>query len=444
MYPGFESKYMNTKDTQNIQDFWAIGINYKKTDASLRGAFAVNNEQYDQLLAVAPEFGLNEFFILSTCNRTEIYGFATSPKQLTSLLCSVTAGDEATFNGISYTKNNRSAIEHLFNVAAGLDSQILGDYEILGQIKIAVKNAKSHGFIGPFMERLINSVLQASKAIKTHTALSGGTVSVSFAAVQYLREYFEGPNNTPAMRCPSSAHMMTIPTIDHYIATEQVKIEDKKIVLLGTGKIGKSTCRNLVDYLNTHNITLINRTEETAKCLANELGLKFAPIENLESELSNADIILVSTSAAEPVIVAEHLANKGSKLVIDFSIPCNVSAEAQQLSNVHFVDVDILSKIKDETLSQRKAEVPKAVAIINEIIGEFTEWYDLRKHVPVLKAVKSKLREIVIDPVLVESCQVDTLNDEKIQKVINSLAVKIRKNNTLGCHYIMAINEYIA
>ncbi len=435
---------MNTKDTQNIQDFWAIGINYKKTDASLRGAFAVNNEQYDQLLAIAPDYGLNEFFILSTCNRTEIYGFAASPKQLTSLLCRVTAGDEATFNSISYTKNNRSAIEHLFNVAAGLDSQILGDYEILGQIKIAVKNAKAQGFIGPFMERLINSVLQASKAIKTHTALSGGTVSVSFAAVQYLREYFEGPTNTPGMRCPSSAHMMTPATIEHYIAKNKINIEDKKIVLLGTGKIGKSTCRNLVDYLNTHNITLINRTEETAKNLANELGLKSATIENLEAEMADADIILVSTSAAEPVIVANHLANKGKKLVIDFSIPCNVSADAQKLNNVHFVDVDILSKIKDETLSQRKAEVPKAVAIINDIINEFTEWYDLRKHVPVLKAVKSKLREIIIDPVLVESCHVEKVNDEKIQKVINSLAIKIRKNNTFGCHYIMAINEYIA
>ena len=439
---------MNTKDTQNIQDFWAIGINYKKTDAAIRGSFAINNEQYEQLLSDAPCYGINEFFILSTCNRTEIYGFAAAPVQLKSLLCSITAGDEATFNNLCYVRNSKQAIEHLFNVAAGLDSQILGDYEILGQIKIAVKTAKTHGFIGPFMERLINSVLQASKAIKTHTALSGGTVSVSFAAVQYLREYFEGPTRTPGMKCPSSAHMMTPPTIDHYIATEKVNIDSKKILLVGTGKIGKSTCRNLVDYLNTHNITLINRTETTAKELATELGLRWAPIEALENELSNADIILVSTSSAEPVVLAKHLENQGKKLVIDFSIPCNTAPEAQQLSNVHFVDVDILSKIKDETLSQRKAEVPKAVAIIHSIIAEFIEWYDLRKHVPVLKAVKTKLREIVIDPVLIQSCsmpaETNTANDEKIQKVINSLAVKIRKNNTLGCHYIMAINEYIA
>ena len=146
--------------------------------------------------------------------------------------------------------------------------------------------------------------------------------------------------------------------------------------------------------------------------------------------------------------MANHLENKGRKLVIDFSIPCNTAQDAQKLPNVKFVDVDILSKIKDETLSQRKAEVPKAVAIINTIIAEFTEWYELRKHVPVLKTVKNKLKEIYIAPVLVGSCMFEAesniVNDDKIQKVISSLAVKIRKNNTLGCHFIQAINEYIA
>jgi glutamyl-tRNA reductase len=431
---------MSTKDTQNIHHFWVAGINYKKTDASLRGMFAINNEQYDHLLAVAPEYGLNEFFILSTCNRTEIYGFAEDVHQLTGLLCSTTTGDLETFNQISYTKNGKKAMEHLFHVGAGLDSQILGDYEILGQIKIAVKNAKTHGFIGPFMERLINSVLQASKAIKTHTALSGGTVSVSFAAVQYIREFFEGPTTTPKMRCPSTEHMMTPPTIDHYIKHSKINIENLKMVLLGTGKIGKTTCRNLVDYLHTHNITLINRTEETAMELAKELHLKSAPMSALSAEIANADIILVSTSASEPVILAKHLENNGHKLIIDFSIPCNVAADAQQLPNVKFVDVDTLSRIKDETLQQRKAEVPKAVTIINELIGEFMDWYSMRKHVPVLKEVKTTLKELELIPVVAGN----VCTEEKIQKVINSLAIKIRKNNTLGCHYIQAINEYIS
>jgi len=438
---------MNTKDTHIIQNFWAVGINYKKTDAALRGLYAINTEQYDYLLSIAPEYGLKEFFILSTCNRTEIYGFADDASQLTDLICTVTAGDKATFTHIAYVKNCDKAIEHLFHVAAGLDSQILGDYEILGQIKNAVKHAKTQGFIGPFMERLINSVLQASKAIKTHTALSGGTVSTAFAAVQYIREYFEGPTTTPKMKCPSTHKMMT-GNDSAYEGHGKMNIADKKIVLLGTGKIGRSACKNLVDYLNTHNITLINRTEETASTLASELGLKYAPITSLDEELRDADIILVSTNATEPVILKEHLEGRGEKLVIDFSIPCNVEVAAQTLPGIKFVDVDVLSKIKDETLNQRQAEVPKAMVIINELMGEFKQWYAMRKHVPVLKEVKNKLREIYIDPVILDKSHfcsgTNAENEEKIQKVISSLATKIRQKNTLGCHYIQAINEYIA
>jgi glutamyl-tRNA reductase len=320
----------------------------------------------------------------------------------------------------------------------------LGDYEILGQIKNAVKFAKSNGVIGAYMERLINSVIQASKAIKTHTALSGGTVSVSFAAVQYIREYFEGPTSTIKMRCPSTAHMMTSADTKPSL----VKVEHKKVVLLGTGKIGRSTCHNLVDYLNTNNITLINRTEETAKNLAEELKLKHSSIDNLDKELADADIILVSTSAQEPVILAKHLEGKGKKLVIDFSIPCNTAADAQQLPNVHFVDVDMLSKIKDETLMQRRGEVPKAIAIIAEHVNEFMDWYEMRKHVPVIREVKNKLKGIYIAPALLQSvsaCPVQHENaDEKIQKVINTLAYRMRRDFTPGCHYIQAINDYIA
>lgn len=425
---------MNTKYRQDIRHFWVTGINYKKTDAAARGMFAVSNEQYECLLSSAQQYGVNEFFILSTCNRTEIYGFTENVHQLISFLCSVTPGKTVQFTEAAYVKNGQHAITHLFHVGAGLDSQILGDYEILGQIKNAVKTAKAQGFIGQFTERLVNSVLQSSKAIKTHTALSGGTVSVSFAAVQYIREFFEGANMTPLMACPSSEHMMTTPTAEHYMHPGDVT--EKKIVLVGTGKIGRSTCRNLVDYLGTRNITLINRTEKAAVTLARELGVKHAPIESLETELQKADVVLVSVVSATPLILEKYLAGKGDKLVIDMSVPCTTEAAAQKLPNVKFVDVDVLSKIKDETLQARKSEIPKAVAIIEALIGEFIEWYHMRRHVPVLKEVKNKLKEINIGE--------DAGHDEKIQKVINSLAVNIRNNNTPGCHYIQAINDFIA
>jgi len=404
----------------DLSNFFVAGINYKKTDADLRGQYAINTDQYAKLLELAPQFGLSELFVISTCNRTEIYGFTENADKLCQLLCTQAQGSIEIFYDIAYIKNGPAAIQHLFDVAAGLDSQILGDYEIVGQLKQAVKFSKQHNFIGAYLDRLVNAVLQSSKLIKTNTGLSGGTVSVAFAAIQYIKE-----------RVPV--------------------ISGKKILLIGTGKIGRNTCKNLVDYLETNNITLINRTELKATELANELGLKHAAVEELPEQIHAADIILVASNADEPVILASHLVNAGNKIIIDFSIPFNVEKAAEELPNITLVNVDELSKIKDATLHKREAEVPAAMAIIKEQINEFFEWHAMRKNVPVLKAVKNKLyamhscemytsyfsRQISVTSVTVNA-------DDKIQKVVNGMAVKMRTQNQFGCHYIEAINEYIA
>jgi glutamyl-tRNA reductase len=409
---------MQGTSTKDIAKFYIAGINYKKTDAAIRGQFAVNNDQYATLLTLATEAGLTELFVLSTCNRTEIYGFAESADQLINLLCSQTEGTADTFKKLAYIKNGQTAIEHLFSVAAGIDSQILGDYEIVGQIKQAVKFSKSHGFTDSFMERLVNCVLQSSKAIKNQTQLSGGTVSVSFAAVQYIRE-------------------------------KVANIGGKKILLLGVGKIGTNTCKNLVDYLDADHITVMNRTHDKAIQLAAELGLHHAPIAELAAKIDESDVILVATNAVEPTIRKAHLEGRGQKVIIDLSVPFNVEQEAQELANVHLVNVDELAKLKDETLQMREAELPKAWMLIHEHITEFLEWHDMRKHVPIFKAVKIKLKEIQTFPLYIQLtpethlCQ--PMNaDEKIQRVINGMAFKMRQRNQRGCYYIEAINEFIA
>ena len=407
------------ENRRDISNFYIAGINYKKTDAAIRGQFAISNEQYEHLLAAAPQFGIKELFVISTCNRTEIYGFAENASALIQLLCSQSKSPAAIFESLAYIKNGGDAICHLFDVAAGLDSQILGDYEILGQIKQAVKFSKERNFIGAYLERLVNAVLQCSKEIKTNTDLSGGTVSVSFAAIQFIKENI-------------------------------TDIADKKILLVGTGKIGRNTCKNLVDYLETKKITLINRTEAKAATLASELGLEYAQSDDLVAEVKEADIILVATNAAEPVLLLQHLENSGNKLVIDLSIPYNVEIAAQHLPNVTLVNVDELSKIKDATLDKRRAEVPKAKAIISYHISEFLDWHEMRKNAPVLKAVKNKLKALHNCDLYItyssrysaESNQGDT--DVKIQKVINGMAVKMRTQNQRGCNYIEAINEFIA
>ncbi len=401
-----------------ISKFFVAGISYKKTDASVRGAFAISDEQYRSILESAPSFGLNELLILSTCNRTEIYGLAEDVSQLIQLLCSQVAGSSEQFSELAYIKKGTEAIEHLFFVGAGLDSQILGDYEIIGQLKRAAKLSKEQNFIHSFMERLVNAVIQSSKTIKNQTAISGGTVSVSFAAIQCIRKKITDFSN-------------------------------RKILLLGTGKIGRNTCKNMVDYLETHQITLINRSPEKARRLATELNVKYAMIDELQAHIHASDIILVATNASEPTISYTDLVNTGNKLIIDLSIPYNVDPSAATLDNITLVNVDELSKLKDETLQKREAEVPKAKQIIAEHLDAFIEWCEMRKHVPVLKAVKIKLGEIHSSPLF--SSPTYTIqpaagveSEEKIQRVINGMAHKMRRHNQQGCHFIEAIHEFIS
>jgi glutamyl-tRNA reductase len=407
---------MHSANTIDITQFFVIGINYKKTDAAIRGQFAVNDEQYTAIISKAKTIGLHELFILSTCNRTEMYGFAGNAGQLIDLLCEQTEGPRETFEQLAYIKNGQQAILHLFNVGAGLDSQILGDYEIVGQIKHAAKFAKKHHSIGAFTERLVNAVLQSSKVIKNQTGLSGGTVSVSFAAVQFIRQKIKN-------------------------------IREKKILLLGTGKIGRSMSKNLVDYLHAKNITLINRTEDKAVQLATELELRHAPVKDLQFHIQQSDIILVATNSTEPAILASDLQSQGEKLIIDLSIPCNVEQKAGLLPNVTLVNVDQLSKLKDETLQKREAEIPAVKAIIREQFDSFMQWHELRRHVPALKAVKLKLQEMHTNPFYLQQFYSVTIKNDNhhhsIQKVLNGMALKMRRQNQFGCYYIEAINEFL-
>ena len=393
--------------------FFIAGINYKKTDAVVRGNYAINPEQYAIILQHAKAKGVNELFVLSTCNRTEIYGIASDAETMVDLLCGVTLGSKSDFVERCYIRQDEEALQHIFSVGAGLDSQILGDYEIVGQMKLAVKFAKEKGMIGSFMERLFNTVLQSSKQIKNETELSGGTISVSFAAIQFIRQ-------------------------------QLVDTSNKKIVLLGTGKIGRNTCKNLVDYLDTKNITLVNRTAEKAHELAASMQLQSANWNELEKEINSADIIIVATNAEQPVVTTKNLQTNNKKILIDLSIPHNIDPSLAQKGKVVLANVDDLSKINDQTLQKRKDEVPKAVSIIRQHMNEFMIWNHQRRHVPILKAVKQKLHDMHSCGLFLTSRRAsEDINTEAIQKVVNNVAVKMRNRHQPGCYYIEAINDFM-
>lgn len=335
------------KKYRDLSGFFTAGISYKKTDAALRGSFAITENQYAALLESAYLFGVEELFVLSTCNRTEIYAFAPDAAAVISLLCSVTTGSYHTFKKLAYIKNGSGALRHFFEVAAGLDSQLLGDYEILGQVKKAIQFSRERNGIGPYMERIISLALQSAKQVITKTGLSNGAVSVSFAAIRYLKE--------------------TVPDI-----------ASKKILLAGAGKIGRSTCKNMVDYLGAKNITLVNRTGSRAAALAKELSLQYADYSKLPQLAAEADIIILATSSSTPVLQREHIAGYGAKVIIDLAVPSNTAAGIGELPFVTLTGVDALSQIKDHTISKREMAVPQAQVIINHTLNGFLKWHAAR------------------------------------------------------------------
>jgi glutamyl-tRNA reductase len=161
-----------------------------------------------------------------------------------------------------------------------------------------------------------------------------------------------------------------------------------------------------------------------------------------------ADVVLVATDAPEPIILADDLqSNSEKKIIIDLSIPCNVEKKVEWVQNITLIDVDGLSKMKDETLMRRSAEIPKARVIIQSHLRELLDWHEMRKHVPVLKQVKIKLQEIHSSPMF-EQLNPDPIvpinRDQKIQRVLNGMASKMRRDNQRGCLYLEAINEFIA
>jgi glutamyl-tRNA reductase len=379
--------------------FYSIGLNYKKADAVIRGKFSLDDASIDRLLAQAKEQGIDGLLATSTCNRTELHGFAQHPFQLIKLLCDHSNGTVEEFQEVAYVYKNKEAIGHLFRVGTGLDSQILGDFEIISQIKQSFNRSKKMGIANPFMERLCNSIIQASKRIKNETEISSGATSVAFASVQYI---LKSVNN----------------------------IQEKNILLFGAGKIGRNTCENLIKHSKNPHITLINRTKEKAEKVGGKFNVLVKDYGDLQAEIRNADILVVATGALHPTVTKELLHHKKELLILDLSVPKNVHDNVSELPHVKLVHLDMLSQMTDETLERRQRYVPKAEAIIAEVKTDFIQWLETRKFAPIIKALKNKLtvmKEEELDyqskkSTSFDAVQAAVVSDRFIQKITKQFA----------------------
>ncbi len=386
---------LKTYTGESLQgNFYAIGLNYKKADAEIRGHFSIDDTAKKKILLQAKEDKIPSLVVISTCNRTELYGFAQHPYQLIKLLCEHTNGSVEEFEKVAYIYKNHDAVSHLFTVGTGLDSQILGDFEIISQLRNAFRESKKNDLVNPFMERLANAVIQASKRIKNETGISSGATSVSFAAVQYI--------------------MARVPYIS-----------EKNILLFGTGKIGRNTCENLIKHTKNDHITLINRTKEKAEAVAGKFNLIVKDYADIQSEIAQADVLIVATGAQQPTISKELLHLKRPLLILDLSIPKNVSENVLENKMVSLVHMDQLAEVTDHTLAQRAAQLPLAKKIIAEIEKEFNVWADNRRFAPTIKALKNKLAEIKAGEIDYQRKKIEGFNEEQAEIISARIIQKI-------------------
>lgn len=377
------------------RNLYNIGVSYRKADAHTRGRYSLSKQNQIDLLKEAKSIGFDGVFILSTCNRTEITGFAEHPFQLIQLLCKYSGGNVEEFAQISYVYKSNEAVNQLFRIGTGLESQILGDYEIVGQLKLAFKLAKKYDTINAHLERLLNLVLQASKKVKNTTQLSSGTTSVSYAAVQYI--------------------IQNVPNYDQ-----------KNILVFGLGKMGKHTCKNLAQYTKNKSVCLINRTEEKAiSFVKTHSSIRNSSISNLTQEIAKSDILIVSTGSDTPTITKQHISPEKEILILDLSMPENVDTSVNQFENVTLVNVDELSKITLETLSTRQNEVPKAEKIIEVYKEEFNDWLNNRKLVPAINALKESLESIKKDEINFHKKKIKNFDENQAEILTNRFIQKI-------------------
>jgi glutamyl-tRNA reductase len=345
-------------------DFAVLSISYEKADAEIRGKFAFFDDHIKSFANKIHEEDLGDAFVVSTCNRTEIYSTTKNYLHIAELYCNTVGVQLSDFLKYVNVIQREDALFHLFRVAAGLESQIIGDFEIVSQIKNAYHRFKKYkDFSNPYLERAINSSIQISKRIKNETGISTGSASVSYAAV-------------------------------HYILNNVRHLHEKNILLLGVGEIGQNTIENLVKHVYQPKIKIANRSFEKAEKIADKYNIPQIDFNLFPEELKQTDVLIVATGAQKYIIDESNFPKDKEMLVIDLSIPNNVQKEIGSWENVTLIDVDQLSQTIKATMEQRKKEIPKAEEIIKEMAKEFVDWEKKRKLAPNINHFKNSLKKI--------------------------------------------------
>jgi len=323
---------------------FVIGTTHHRAPLAVREKLSLSAEGASALHAeLATIAGLREFAVLSTCNRIEFYGVAANADaatRVTAAFCTRQQFDAAEFEKIRLSLRGREAVRHLLEVAAGLDSQMLGETEIFGQVKEAYATAQTRGSTGPVLNRVFQKGFQAAKHVRTNTAITAGQVSVANVAVELALTIFGS-------------------------------LAAARILLLGAGEIGEKTAKAFQSR-GAAALTVASRTLERAMELATTLGASAMPFDQHETRLAEFDVVVCATSAPGTVVslaAADAAIRKRPArplFFIDLALPRDVDAAAAELQNVFLYNLDDLAKIAEENRAAREAEITKCRAIVTE------------------------------------------------------------------------------
>ncbi len=385
-----------------------ISINHKTAPIEIREALHFSHDEIVDLIPKLRTELFEDGFILSTCNRTEIFGTPKSGlldyKKLQNFIIDYkpVEGIESE-NFLKYF--SCGAVKHLFSVSAGIDSLVIGDSQILAQVKDAFQTSEDMNFAGSILKRVFDAAIRVGKRTIKETLIGEGAVTVSYAAVQVVEKIF-------------------------------ANLEKKNALVIGAGETGELAAVHLKDK-GVGRISIANRTIEKAEALANKVDGEIVPFERLKNHLHEFDIIISATSSPDTILSKDDVKammkkRKGNTSVImDIALPRDVDSSVGEIDNVFYNDIDSLKIIVDQNMRRRQEEIPKVEKIIMEELTNLFSWYNTLEVVPTIKTVRDFFEEIRTDELEKIKHKITKDDYEKLEDMTRRMMGRILHNPTI-------------
>ena len=391
-----------------------VGVNHKTTPVEIREKLAFNQAKLEaslEELVSSPE--IIENIILSTCNRVEIYARVENTDRgiqlLQDFICDYHSISRGNLDQYFYSFCDNQAVEHLFRVSSSLDSMVLGEAQILGQVKDAYSTARSFSSTGMVLNQLFEKAFNVAKKVREETGISERGVSISSAAVELAKKIFED-------------------------------LENHSVMLVGTGEMAELAAKHLISY-GVKTVYVANRTYERAAALAQTLNGCALDFEAFKEEMHKADIIITSTAAPTFIIQKEMMEKAIQKrknkpiFLIDIAVPRDIAPEVNELENVYLYDIDDLQNVVNANMEERQKEAENAMDIIKHEVTKFNNWFSTLDAVPTIVEMRNRaegMRKIEVEKNLKNMDHLSTDDKESIHLLTQSIVNKILHKPTIN------------